>query len=223
MKLSVMAATEADASPIAALRTAVGERLTRDFGRGHWSSVVMEKGVLRRIKTSRVLVARDAGSIVATLRLATKNRGRPPHRPQTEPGGSQAPSPRARAAAAAADAPRTAGRSWTCNHYPNPYPLPPIPEQHEIVRRVDALLKLAEAIEKRVAAATVRADKLTQAILARAFRGELVPTEAELARREGRDYEPASVLLERIRTEREGPGSQLSGTRRRGPSCSQAI
>ncbi len=47
--------------------------------------------------------------------------------------------------------------------------------------------------------ATARADKLTQAILAKAFRGELVPTEAELARQEGRDYEPASVLLERIR------------------------
>jgi hypothetical protein len=33
------------------------------------------------------------------------------------------------------------------------------------------------------------------AILAKAFHGELVPTEAELARREGRDYERASVLL----------------------------
>jgi len=39
-------------------------------------------------------------------------------------------------------------------------------------------------------------------VLAKAFRGELVPTEAELARREGREYEPASVLLERIRRER---------------------
>ena len=46
-------------------------------------------------------------------------------------------------------------------------------------------------------------DKLTQSILAKAFRGELVPTEAELARREGREYEPASVLLERIKRERE--------------------
>ena len=35
------------------------------------------------------------------------------------------------------------------------------------------------------------------------FRGELVPTEAELARREGRSYEPASALLARIRAERE--------------------
>jgi type I restriction enzyme, S subunit len=78
-------------------------------------------------------------------------------------------------------------------------PLPPLPEQHEIVRRVEALFKLADAIEKRVAAGAARAEKLTQAILAKAFRGELVPTEAELARREGRDYEPASALLERIK------------------------
>jgi len=38
-----------------------------------------------------------------------------------------------------------------------------------------------------------------QAALAKAFRGELVPTEAELAREEDRDYEPASALLERLR------------------------
>jgi type I restriction enzyme S subunit len=82
------------------------------------------------------------------------------------------------------------------------FPMPPLSEQHEIVRRVDALFKLADAIEARVAAATARADKITRAILAKAFRGELVPTEAELARQEGRDYEPASVLLARIRTAR---------------------
>jgi len=78
-------------------------------------------------------------------------------------------------------------------------------EQREIVRRVQALFTLADAIEKRVAAATARAERLTQAILAKAFRGELVPTEAELARREGRDYERADALLERIRAERAGP------------------
>jgi type I restriction enzyme S subunit len=86
-----------------------------------------------------------------------------------------------------------------------PILLPPRPEQHEIVRRVDALFKLADAIEARVAAATARADKITQAILAKAFRGELVPTEAELARQRkdgGRDYEPASALLARIRAAR---------------------
>jgi type I restriction enzyme S subunit len=82
-------------------------------------------------------------------------------------------------------------------------------EQHEIVRRVDALFRLADAIEKRVAAAMARVEKLTQAILAKAFRGELVPTEAELARRDDRPYEPASVLLERIRTEQaNSPGGK---------------
>jgi type I restriction enzyme S subunit len=82
-------------------------------------------------------------------------------------------------------------------------PLPPLAEQHEIVRRVQALFDLADAIAKRVAAASARVEKLTQAVLAKAFRGELVPTEAELARQEGRDYEPAAALLERIRRERQ--------------------
>jgi type I restriction enzyme S subunit len=81
-------------------------------------------------------------------------------------------------------------------------PFPPLPEQREIVHRVDALFKLADTVEARLAAATARTDKLTQAILAKAFRGKLVPTEAELARQEGRDYEPASALLARIRAER---------------------
>src|SRR5262249_16532530 len=92
------------------------------------------------------------------------------------------------------------------------FPQPPLSEQHEIVRRVDALFKLADAIEQRVSAATQRADKLTQAVLAKAFRGELVPTEAELTRAEGRDYEPASALLERIRAERAAPA--LTSTKR---------
>lgn len=84
-----------------------------------------------------------------------------------------------------------------------PIALPQLPEQREIVRRVEALFGLANAIEKRVVAATARADKLTQAILAKAFRGDLVPTEADVARQENRPYESASELLKRIRIERE--------------------
>jgi type I restriction enzyme S subunit len=93
-----------------------------------------------------------------------------------------------------------------------PIPLPPLSEQREIVRRVEALFALADAIEKRVEVARARADKLTQAILAKAFRGELVPTEAELARREGRSYEPAGVLLGRIRVKRERTKPQNRGS-----------
>jgi len=76
--------------------------------------------------------------------------------------------------------------------------VPPIEEQREIVHRVEFLFKLADTIEKKVTSAKSRANKLMQAVLAKAFRGELVPTEAELARREGRSYEPASALLARI-------------------------
>lgn len=54
--------------------------------------------------------------------------------------------------------------------------------------------KIFKAIEF---AANASAEKLTQEILAKALRGEPVPTEAELARREGRFFEPASALLVR--------------------------
>lgn len=93
----------------------------------------------------------------------------------------------------------------------------PLPEQQEIVRRVEALFKTADAIEARYRTAKAHVDKLTQSILARAFRGELVTTEAELARLEGRDYEPASVLLERIRHERTQQQESAKSSPKRTP------
>jgi hypothetical protein len=56
-----------------------------------------------------------------------------------------------------------------------PIAIAPLDEQVEIVRPVEALFKLADAIERRVVAAATRADKPTQAILARAFPGEAGP------------------------------------------------
>jgi hypothetical protein len=54
------------------------------------------------------------------------------------------------------------------------------------------------------------------AILIRAgLRGELVPTEAELARREARSYESASELLDRIKSDREISKTSTSDRRRR--------
>ena len=72
MKISVTTASEADAPAITVLRTSVAEHLTRKFGKGHWSTCVTEKSVLRTIKTSRVLVARNNREIIGTLRLETK-------------------------------------------------------------------------------------------------------------------------------------------------------
>ncbi|MBI5056129.1 MAG: restriction endonuclease subunit S [Nitrospirae bacterium] len=71
----------------------------------------------------------------------------------------------------------------------------PLPEQQEIVRRVEALFALADQIEARYTKAKAYVDKLTQSILAKAFRGELVPQDP--------NDEPASVLLEKIKAERE--------------------
>jgi GNAT superfamily N-acetyltransferase len=54
------------------LRVAVADRLTKDFGHGHWSSQTNDAAVLRDLKAATVLVARDRGKIIATLTLQTK-------------------------------------------------------------------------------------------------------------------------------------------------------
>ena len=97
-------------------------------------------------------------------------------------------------------------------------PLPPLAEQVEIVTRVGALLQLADKVDHSAILAARRVESLTQAVLAKAFRGELVPTEAELAEAECRDYETAEELLERIRRERaslEPPAKHLPCKRKR--------
>src|SRR5262249_49427048 len=76
-------------------------------------------------------------------------------------------------------------------------PLPSLDEQHEIVRRVETLFAFADRLEARYNAARAQAERLTPALLAKAFRGELVPQDP--------NDEPASVLLERIRTNSATP------------------
>lgn len=72
--------------------------------------------------------------------------------------------------------------------------LPSVEEQNEIVRRVEQLFAFSDQLEAKVASAKSRIDHLTQSILAKAFRGELVPQDP--------NDEPASVLLERIKVQR---------------------
>jgi type I restriction enzyme S subunit len=86
--------------------------------------------------------------------------------------------------------------------------------QGAAVREVGRLFALADTIEHRVQAATARAEKLPHAILSRAFSGDLVPTEAELARAEGRTYETAEGLLART-SARSQPRAAASGAQPR--------
>lgn len=73
-------------------------------------------------------------------------------------------------------------------------PTPPRKEQTEIVHRVEELFAFAEQLESKVQAAKARIDLLSQSILAKALRGELVQQDP--------NDEPARVLLERIRAQR---------------------
>jgi type I restriction enzyme S subunit len=75
---------------------------------------------------------------------------------------------------------------------------PPRSEQEEIVRRVEQLFAFADKVETRFANAKRQLDGLKRSILAKAFRGELVPTEAELATAEGREFESGGDIFARI-------------------------
>jgi type I restriction enzyme S subunit len=79
-------------------------------------------------------------------------------------------------------------------------PYCPLPEQQEIVRRVEELFALANQLEARYAKAKAQIDRLVPSILAKAFRGELVP--------QNPSDEPASVLLARLRS--AAPAAKLS-------------
>jgi type I restriction enzyme S subunit len=75
-----------------------------------------------------------------------------------------------------------------------PLPLPSLAEQHEIIRRVESLFAFADRLEARCAAARKQAGQLTPALLAKAFRGELVPQDPA--------DEPAAELLRRLAASR---------------------
>ncbi|END7171863.1 restriction endonuclease subunit S [Salmonella enterica subsp. enterica] len=86
--------------------------------------------------------------------------------------------------------------------------LPPLKEQHEIVRRVEQLFAYADTIEKQVNNALTRVNSLTQSILAKAFRGELTAQ----WRAENPDLisgeNSATALLEKIKAERAASGGK---------------
>lgn len=80
--------------------------------------------------------------------------------------------------------------------------VPPLPEQHRIVEAIESYLTRlddAVALLKRV---QQNLKRYRASVLKAAVEGRLVPNEAELAKKEGRDYESASELLKRTLVER---------------------
>ena len=71
MEVTLKQATAAQAVAIAKVRMATNEKLTREFGRGPWTSTVTEKGVLYGMRTGRVYMARGGRTIIGTLQLTT--------------------------------------------------------------------------------------------------------------------------------------------------------
>lgn len=97
-----------------------------------------------------------------------------------------------------------------------PLKLPHLDEQTEIVRRVETLFAFADRLEARLAQAQTAATRLTPALLAKAFRGELVPQDP--------NDEPAAELLRRLQAERAtaAPASKAGAGRGRGRKAAAA-
>ena len=84
----------------------------------------------------------------------------------------------------------------------HPLPLPPLPEQRRIVAEIEKHFTRLDASIDALKRVQANLKRYRASVLKSACEGKLVPTEAELARSEGRDYEPADRLLERILSER---------------------
>ena len=80
--------------------------------------------------------------------------------------------------------------------------VPPLAEQRRIVAAVETQFTRLDASVAALRRARANLKRYRASVLKAACEGRLVPTEAELARSEGRGYEPAGVLLERILAER---------------------
>jgi type I restriction enzyme S subunit len=81
-------------------------------------------------------------------------------------------------------------------------PIAPSSEQRRIVSAIESYFTRLDDATATLERVQRNLERYRASVLKAAVEGRLVPTEAELAREEGRDYEPASVLLERILLER---------------------
>lgn len=84
-----------------------------------------------------------------------------------------------------------------------PYPLCSKQEQHQIVQEIESRLSVCDKVEKDIADSLKKAQALRQSILKKAFEGKLLSEEEIAACKAHPEYEPASVLLGRIKEEKK--------------------
>ena len=76
-------------------------------------------------------------------------------------------------------------------------------EQHKIIQEIESRLSVCDKVEQSISESLEKAKVLRQSILKKAFEGKLLSA-AEIARcKQEKDYEPASVLLEKIKEEKK--------------------
>jgi type I restriction enzyme, S subunit len=83
-----------------------------------------------------------------------------------------------------------------------PVPVAPLREQECVVSEIEKQFSRLDAANAALKRVKVNLKRYRASALKAACEGRLVPTEAELARKESREYEPADKLLERILRER---------------------
>lgn len=80
-----------------------------------------------------------------------------------------------------------------------PIPIPPLKEQHQIVREIESRLSVCDKIEQNITESLKKSEALRQSILKKAFEGKLL-SNVEIAKcKNEADYEPASELLKKIK------------------------
>src|SRR5262245_40399126 len=81
-------------------------------------------------------------------------------------------------------------------------PIAPLTEQHRIVAEIEKQFTRLDAAVASLRRVQANLKRYRAAVFKAACEGKLVPTEAELARQEGRSYETGVQLLERVLNER---------------------
>ena len=84
-----------------------------------------------------------------------------------------------------------------------PIPVCSPKEQHQIVQEIESRLSVCDKVEQSITESLEKAKALRQSILKKAFEGTLLSAEEIAACKAAADYEPASVLLERIKKEKK--------------------